>query len=109
MREVRHTEGVNVPKMFLSVPLRSLFLGGHLSPIEGAVMAEGLTAIEAELFSIETLKDSVLQYETAIKSNQPLLVAQRTAEEAPLQARKATSASNSRSVDSQSLRNRSGC
>jgi len=70
--------------MFPSVPLRSLVLGGRLSPIEGAVMAEGLRAIEAELFSIGILKDSVLQYETAIKSKQPLLIAQRTAEEAPL-------------------------
>ena len=49
--------------------------------LENAVALGGLSAIGAALFSIGIPKDTVLQYETAIKSDKFLLVANGTAEE----------------------------
>ncbi len=57
-------------------------LGWILGALEGAVVTGGMTAIGAGLLSIGIPKDSVLQYETAIKSNQFILVAHGTADEA---------------------------
>jgi uncharacterized membrane protein len=49
--------------------------------LEGAVVVGGLSALGAGLYSIGIPKDSVMQYETALKSDQFLLVAHGTAEE----------------------------
>jgi uncharacterized membrane protein len=49
--------------------------------LEGAVVVGGLGAIGAGLYSIGIPKDSVVQYETAVKANKFLLLAHGTAEE----------------------------
>jgi len=51
------------------------------SAIEGAVVVGGLTALGAALCSIGVPKDSVIQYETALKADQFLVTAHGTAEE----------------------------
>jgi hypothetical protein len=58
-------------------PLVSAIVGG----LEGAVAIGGLTALGAGLYSIGIPKDSVLKYETSLKSNKFLLVAHGTREE----------------------------
>src|SRR5579863_2232482 len=52
-----------------------------IGALEGAVVVGGLSAIGAGLYSIGIPKDSILQYETALKSNKFLLIAHGTAEE----------------------------
>ena len=49
--------------------------------LEGAVVVGGLSAIGAGLYSIGIPKDSIVQYETAIKSDKFLLLAHGTADE----------------------------
>ena len=49
--------------------------------LEGAVVVGGLSAIGAGLYSIGVPKDSIVQYETAIKSDHFLLLAHGTIEE----------------------------
>ena len=49
--------------------------------LEGAVVTGGLTALGAGLYSIGIPKNSVLQYETAVKNGKLLLVAHGTADE----------------------------
>ena len=49
--------------------------------LEGAVVTGGITALGAGLYSIGILKNSVLQYETAVKNDKLLLVAHGTADE----------------------------
>jgi uncharacterized membrane protein len=49
--------------------------------LEGAVVVGGLSAIGAGLYSIGIPKDSVVQYETAVKADKFLLLAHGTAEE----------------------------
>jgi len=49
--------------------------------LEGAVVMGGLSAIGAGLYSIGIPKDSVLKYETALKSDKFLLLAHGTADE----------------------------
>jgi uncharacterized membrane protein len=49
--------------------------------LEGAVVVGGLSAIGAGLYSIGIPKDSIVQYESAIKSDKFLLLAHGTAEE----------------------------
>jgi hypothetical protein len=46
-----------------------------ISAIESAVMVGGLGALGAALYSIGVPKDSVLQYETAVKSDNFLVMA----------------------------------
>jgi uncharacterized membrane protein len=62
-------------------------LGWVLGALEGAVMTGGMTAIGAGLYSLGIPRDSVLKYEMALKSNQFILVAHGTEDEA-VQARK---------------------
>ena len=57
-------------------------VGWIVGALEGAVLTGGLTAIGAALFSVGIPKDSVLNYETALKANKFLLVAHGTADEA---------------------------
>jgi hypothetical protein len=49
--------------------------------IESAVMAGGLSALGAALYSIGIAKDTVLQYETAVKADGFLVMAHGTAED----------------------------
>jgi uncharacterized membrane protein len=49
--------------------------------LEGAVVVGGLSALGAGLYSIGIPKDSVLQYETALKSDKFLLLAHGTVDE----------------------------
>ena len=56
-------------------------VGWIVSALEGAVAVGGLSAIGAGLFSIGIPKDSVLKYETQIKSDRFILVCHGTLEE----------------------------
>jgi len=58
-------------------PLVSWIVAG----LEGAVAVGGLSAIGAGLYSIGIPKNSILQYESALKADKFLLVAHGTAEE----------------------------
>lgn len=49
--------------------------------LEGAVVVGGLSAVGAGLYSIGIPKDSILQYEVALKADKFLLVAHGTADE----------------------------
>jgi|ERR1700733_2937289 len=49
--------------------------------LEGAVVVGGLSAVGAGLYSIGIPKDSIVEYETAIKSDKFLVVAHGTADE----------------------------
>ncbi len=59
-------------------PLVSWIVGA----LEGAAIYGGLSALGAGLYSIGIPKDSILKYETSLKSGKFLLVAHGTAEEA---------------------------
>jgi len=52
-----------------------------VAALEGAVAVGGLSAIGAGLYSIGIPKNSVLQYETALKADKFLLLAHGTADE----------------------------
>src|SRR5271155_4873783 len=52
-----------------------------VSALEGAVVVGGLSAIGAGLIGIGIPKDSVVQYETALKTNQYLLVVRDSADQ----------------------------
>ena len=58
-------------------PLVSWIIGA----LEGAVVVGGLGALAAALYSIGIPKDSVMKYETAIKSDRFLVIAHGTADE----------------------------
>lgn len=76
--------------------------GWMLGALEGAVVTGGLTAIGAALVSIGIPKNNVLQYETAIKSDQFLLVAHGTADEAA-QARRVLQTAEPHSVETYAI------
>ena len=52
-----------------------------VAALEGAVVVGGLSAVGAGLYSIGIPKDSIVQYETALKSDKFLLLAHGTADE----------------------------
>ena len=52
-----------------------------IGALEGAVVVGGLSALGAGLYSIGIPKDSVVKYETALKSDKFLLLAHGTADE----------------------------
>lgn len=58
-------------------PLVASIIGG----LEGAVAVGGLTALGAGLYGVGIPKDSLLQYETALKSDKYLVIAHGTAAE----------------------------
>ena len=58
-------------------PLVGTILGG----LEGAAAVGGLTALGAGLYSIGIPKDSIVKYETALKSDKFLLIVHGTQEE----------------------------
>jgi hypothetical protein len=64
-------------------PLVSWLVGG----LEGAVVVGGLSALGAGLYSIGIPKDSIVEYETAIKSDKFLVMAHGTAEEVAMATR----------------------
>jgi hypothetical protein len=72
---------------FLFVPgLGPLFVAGPLvgwlvGALESAVVVGGLSALGAGLFSLGIPKDSVLQYETALKADKFVLIIHGSAEE----------------------------
>jgi hypothetical protein len=53
-----------------------------IAGLEGAVVVGGLSALGAALYGIGIPKDSVMQYETALKSDQFLVIAHGTPDEA---------------------------
>jgi len=67
-----------VGPLLVAGPLTAWIVG----TLEGAVVVGGLSAVGAGLYSIGIPKDSVLKYETAIKTDKFLLVAHGTAAEA---------------------------
>jgi uncharacterized membrane protein len=66
-----------VGPLLVAGPLVTWILGA----LEGAVMTGGLTALGAGLYSLGIPKDSVLEYETAVKSGNYVLVAHGTPED----------------------------
>jgi hypothetical protein len=52
-----------------------------VAALEGAVVVGGLSAIGAGLYSVGIPKDSILQYEVALKADKFLLIAHGTADE----------------------------
>lgn len=57
-------------------------VGWIIGALEGAVVAGGLSALGAGLFSLGIPRDSILQYETALKTGKFLVIAHGTAEDA---------------------------
>jgi uncharacterized membrane protein len=57
-------------------------VGWIIGALEGAAVIGGLSALAAALYSIGIPKDSVMKYETAVKSAKFLVIAHGTAEEA---------------------------
>jgi hypothetical protein len=53
-------------------------VGWIVGALEGAVVVGGLSALGAALYSVGIPKDSVLQYETAVKSGKYVLIAHGT-------------------------------
>ncbi len=72
---------------FFVIPgIGPVLVGGPLvawiiAALEGAVVVGGLSVLGAALYSIGIPKDSIVEYETALKSDKFLLVAHGTAEE----------------------------
>ena len=56
-------------------------VGWIVGALEGAVVIGGLSALAAVLYSIGIPKDSVMQYETALKSDKFLVIAHGIADE----------------------------
>lgn len=63
------------------VVLAGPLVAALVSALEGAVVVGGLSALGAGLYSIGIPKDSVVQYESAVKSDKFLLIAHGTPEE----------------------------
>ena len=57
-------------------------VGWIVGALEGAVVVGGLSALGAGLYSIGIPKDSIVQYEAALKSDKFLVIAHGTADEA---------------------------
>jgi uncharacterized membrane protein len=56
-------------------------VGWIVGALEGAVVVGGLSALGAGLYSIGVPKNSIMQYETALKSDKFLVIAHGTADE----------------------------
>jgi len=73
--------------LFLSIPIVGHvvvlgYLGAMvISAIESAVVVGGLSALGAALYGLGVPKDSVIQYETAVKADSFLVMAHGTADE----------------------------
>ncbi len=70
--------------LFLSIPLvghvvvLGYLVAAAVSAVEGALMVGGLSALGAALYSIGIPKDSVVQYEAAVKADNFLVMAHGT-------------------------------
>ena len=73
-------------------------VGWLVGALEGAVVVGGLSAIGAGLYSLGIPKDSVIQYETALRSGKFVVIAHGSAEEAT-NAREIISRTNPESVE----------
>ncbi|MGD0635011.1 MAG: general stress protein [Beijerinckiaceae bacterium] len=79
--------GLFLGGLFVTVPaVGHVVVLGYLATvaitaIENAVVVGGLSALGAALYSMGIPKDSVIQYETAVKADSFLVMAQGTAEE----------------------------
>ncbi len=79
--------GLIVGAAFFMVPgIGPVLVAGSLGAaiigaLEGAVVVGGLSAIGAGLYSLGIPKNSVIEYETAIKTDKFLVIAHSTAEE----------------------------
>jgi hypothetical protein len=73
--------------IFLTIPaIGPVMVLGHLAAmvvaaVEGAILVGGLSALGAALFSLGIPKDSVIQYEEAVKANGFLVVANGSTDE----------------------------
>jgi hypothetical protein len=73
--------------LFLTIPVvgHVIVLGylaaAAISAVESAVMVSGLSALGAALYSIGIAKDSVIQYEAAVKADDFLVMAHGAAED----------------------------
>ena len=73
--------------VFLTIPvIGPVMVLGHLAAmvvaaVEGAILVGGVSALGAALFSIGIPKDSVIQYEQAVKTDGFLVVAHGSADE----------------------------
>ena len=96
--------GILVGGLFVTIPVIGpvVVLGSFaamvLSGIEGAVVVGGLSALGAALFSIGIPKDTVLQYENALKADEFLILVQGSASEVE-RARDILKSSNAKQVD----------
>ena len=72
-------------------------VGWIVGALEGAVVVGGLSALGAGLYSMGIPKDSVLEYETAVKSGKYVVIAHGTAAEAA-QAREIIARTNPESL-----------
>ena len=90
--------------LFMTVPVVGhVIVLGYLaavaiSAVESAVMVGGLSALGAALYSIGIPKDSVIQYEAALKADSFLVMAHGTAEEMA-RAKEILSTVNSSRID----------
>jgi hypothetical protein len=90
--------------VFVTLPLiGSVMVLGHLASIvvaaiEGALVFGGLSALGAALFSIGIPKDSVIEYEQAVKTDGYLVVAHGSGEEM-MRSKAILALSNPTSVD----------
>jgi uncharacterized membrane protein len=83
-----------VGPLLVAGPLIGWVLGG----LEGAVVVGGLGAIGAGLYSLGIPKDSIIQYETAIKSGKYVLIAHGSSLETD-QAQKIINGTNPQSIE----------
>jgi uncharacterized membrane protein len=61
--------------LLVAGPLVGMIVGGLEGAMGGAVVAGGLSALGAGLYSMGIPKDSILEYETAVKSGKYVLIA----------------------------------
>jgi hypothetical protein len=96
--------GICVGGLFVTVPVLGpiVVLGGFasivLAGIEGALVVGGLSAIGGALASIGIPKDTILQYENALKADHFMILVQGSAEEVE-RARDILKTSSAKQVD----------
>jgi hypothetical protein len=83
-----------VGPLLIAGPLIGWVLGG----LEGAVVVGGLSAIGAGLYSLGIPKDSIIQYETALKSGKYVLIAHGSSLETD-QAQKIINGTNPQTIE----------
>ncbi|OYW73930.1 MAG: permease [Verrucomicrobia bacterium 12-59-8] len=77
-------------------------IGWIVGALEGAAIVGGMSAFSAGLYSMGIPKDSILQYETALKTDKYVVIAHGTAEEAA-RAREIISCTSPESVEEHQL------